>query len=341
MINNHLYSYGLQHFGISLICLVATAVVTPSLLGRPLASAAPGLTAADLRCEYRASPLGIDASRPRLSWLVSSAERGQRQTAYQVLVASSETILKSDQGDLWDSGPVKSDDTTAIVYDGKPLLSHQRCYWKVKVWDKDDKPSSWSSPALWSEGMLEAADWKAEWIGHDKPRDAIVITPLPAGAKPEAAKLVLPPPTYLRVAFKVTRPVKQATVYSTALGIHDLHLNGQSVSDDYFNPGWTDYTRRVYYRAYDVTSRIHPGDNVLGAILADGWYSGYVGFGRQRDHYGKHTRVKAQLHIEYADGSTETVATGPGWKASTGPIAEADYLMGETYDARAVVLRLG
>ncbi len=334
MITN-LYSVGFHHFGISLFCMVAVATAAPPSLARP--SAAPGLTASDLRCEYRANPLGIDVTRPRLSWLVAATERGQRQTAYQVLVASSEASLQKDKGDLWDSGPVKSDGTTAIVYDGKPLLSHQRCYWKVKVWDKDDQASNWSTPALWSEGLLEPSGWKAEWIGYDKPRDAIAPWPASAGAKPDTARLVLPPPSYLRTAFHVSKPVKQATVYSTALGIHDLHLNGQSVSDDYFNPGWTDYTRRVYYRAYDVTSRIHPGGNVLGAILADGWYSGYVGFGKQRDHYGKHTRVKAQLHIEYTDGSTETVATGPGWKASTGPISEADYLMGETYDARAAV----
>ena len=132
-----------------------------------------------------------------------------------------------------------------------------------------------------------------------------------------------------------TKPVRRATVYTTALGIHDVHLNGQRVSDDYFNPGWTDYTKRVYYRAYDVTE---PGSarraNALGAILADGWYSGYVGFGKKRDHYGKHTRLRAQLHLDYSDGSTEVVATGPGWKAATGPILEADFLMGETYDAR-------
>ena len=88
-----------------------------------------------------------------------------------------------------------------------------------------------------------------------------------------------------------------------SLGIHDLHLNGQRVSDDYFNPGWTDYTRRVYYRAYDVTRPVHARANALGAILADGWYSGYVGFGKMRDHYGKHPRLKAQLHLEYADGT--------------------------------------
>jgi len=155
-----------------------------------------------------------------------------------------------------------------------------------------------------------------------------------AKAKSKAGKLVLPPPSYMRTTFQIPKPVRRATVYTTALGIFDLHLNGQRVSDDYFNPGWTDYTRRVYYRAHDVTSRVRPGTNALGAILADGWYSGYVGFGKLRDHYGKHPRLRAMLHIEYTDGTTDDIATGPGWKATTGPILEADFLMGEAYDAR-------
>lgn len=146
--------------------------------------------------------------------------------------------------------------------------------------------------------------------------------------------LVLPKPSYLRTTFDVDKPIKRATVYTTALGIHDVHLNGERISEDYFNPGWTDYTKRVYYRTYDVTARLRQGENALGAVLADGWYSGYVGFGKTRDHYGKKPRIKTQLNMEYEDGSTSVVATGPDWKASTGPILEADFLMGETHDAR-------
>ena len=330
MINNYWFSAGCYHWGISLLCLAAAHAIAAgpaSESGRARAQSrgaalrVPGQPSGHRR---RAAPFELDR-QPR-----PSAGSDRRCTRSWWPVAR--PFSSSDQGDLWDSGQVKSDDTTAVVYEGKPLVSNQRCYWKVKVWDKEDKPSEWSTPALWSMGLLQSADWKAEWIGNDKPRDAL---------KADPSKLVLPPPSYLRTNFPVSKPVKHATLYSTALGIHDLHLNGQSVSDDYFNPGWTDYTRRVYYRAYDVTRQIHAGENALGAILADGWYSGYVGFGKLRDHYGKHTRLKAQLHIEYADGSTEIVATGPGWKAATGPITEADFLMGETYDARAGPSGLG
>ena len=107
-----------------------------------------GVTADRLRCEYQNDPLGIDVTKPRLSWIVKSDERGQKQTAYQVLVASTPETLANDQGDLWDSGRVDSDRTIHVEYAGKPLGRRMRCFWKVRVWDKDGQPSPWSEPAL-------------------------------------------------------------------------------------------------------------------------------------------------------------------------------------------------
>ncbi|MFZ4508140.1 MAG: alpha-L-rhamnosidase N-terminal domain-containing protein, partial [Fimbriimonas sp.] len=149
-----------------------------------------------------------------------------------------------------------------------------------------------------------------------------------------AAGLKLPAPRLLRREFGVVKKVQRATLYGSALGLIELHLNGSPVSDELFVPGWTDYVKRVYARAYDVTSRIRPGQNALGAILGDGWYAGYVGFGGIREHYGAKIRAKVQLEIEYTDGTKATVASGPDWQASTGPTLEADFLMGEAYDAR-------
>ena len=118
----------------------------------------------DLRCEYLKNPLGVDASQPRLTWVIQSEQRGQRQTAYQVLVASSPAALESDQGDVWDSGKVTSDATAHIVYAGRPLVSRQACHWKVRAWDRDGQPSGWSKPACWEMGLLKPADWSARWI---------------------------------------------------------------------------------------------------------------------------------------------------------------------------------
>lgn len=287
-----------------------------------------------LRCEYRVNPLGIDETQPRLTWRVESRERGQRQTAYQVLVARTEAALKQNTGDLWDSGRVPGSQTVNVVYAGDPLVSRQQCFWKVRVWDKDGKVSAWSQPARWTMGLLSPGDWRASYISH---RDD---TPVHKDAK----SLFLPPARQYRKEFAAPKNVQRATVYATALGIYELYLNGQRVGDAWFAPGWTDYHQRAYYWTYDVTSLVRRGSNAVGVWLADGWYSGYIGFGLLtgigtekigRYTYGKTPAFMAQLEIEYADGSRETVVTDGSWKTtSDGPIREADFLMGEFYDAR-------
>ncbi|MFH1999057.1 MAG: glycoside hydrolase family 78 protein, partial [Planctomycetota bacterium] len=130
------------------------------------------------------------------------------------------------------------------------------------------------------------------------------------------------------------RPIERAWIHATSLGIHELRLNSARVGQDYFSPGWTDYDKRVYYSTYDVTDLVHPGRNALAAVLADGWYAGYIGYGKERNHYGHALRFSSQLHVEFTDGTEAVIATGPSWRASLGPIVEADFLMGETYDAR-------
>ncbi|MHB8902711.1 MAG: family 78 glycoside hydrolase catalytic domain, partial [Thermoguttaceae bacterium] len=286
-----------------------------------------------LRCEYLADPLGIDETAPRLSWIVTSDQRGQRQTAYRILVAGSEESLVADRGDLWDSGRVESGETVNVVYAGRALASRQKCCWKVMSWDGAGKPSGWSEPGRWSMGLLAPSDWKAQWISF---RDE---SPLDASQK----KVVLPPARYYRKPVEMAKPVRRATVYASALGIYELSINGRRVGTRMFAPGWCDYAKRCFYNTFDVTEMVRTGENVLGAIVADGWYAGYVGYGLLvgygpnrcgRFMYGKTPALMVQLEIEYADGSRETVATDGSWKVATGPIVEADMLMGEAYDAR-------
>jgi len=295
------------------------------------------LTASRLRCEYRFDPLGIDETRPRLDWMLSSPVRGERQSGYRILVATSRKNLDRSQGDLWDSGKVSGDDTAQIVYPGKPLASGQECFWKVMVWDAKARASEWSEPAKWSMGLLAKEDWKADWIGSDSfwhklSREAyFLLTPFQFLYQP-FGKIYLPCP-YLRKSFSVSKPVKRATIYATSLGIYELYLNGERVGEDFFTPGWTDYRIRVYYQSYDVTEMIRSGENALGAILSDGWYAGNIASKGQRV-YGSRLRLKAQLQLEYADGSTEIVATDQSWSATDGAIREADIQAGESYDAR-------
>ena len=316
---------------VATLCLLLVAGVSA---WADIPAGAASLKPAALRTEYQVNPLGIDETQPRLSWQVASDRRGEAQTAYQILVASSPQLLQRDQGDLWDSGKVTGDETIGTAYAGKPLVSQEHCYWKVRVWGRSGD-SMWSPPAEWSMGLLKPEDWSAGWIGFDEERLQLASrfsTTNTADAR--KAEPYLPPVPYLRKTFQSDRPVIRATLYASALGLVEAHLNGQRVSDDFFTPGWTDYDKRVHYRTYDVTKLVRRGGNTLGAILADGWYSGYVGFGGKRDYYGKLPRVRLQLQLDYADGTSVIVGTGPDWKAATGPLLEADFLKGETYDAR-------
>jgi len=142
-----------------------------------------------------------------------------------------------------------------------------------------------------------------------------------------------PPATYLRKAFVLDQPLKSATLTVTALGLYECEINGNRVGDEVFAPGWTVYHHRVQYQTHDVTEMLHQGENVLGALLGDGWYCGYVGW-RNRQVYGDRPRFLAQLNVNLSDGSSVTVATDGSWITRTGPIMESDLLMGETYDAR-------
>jgi alpha-L-rhamnosidase len=277
----------------------------------------------ELRSEYRTSPLGIDIRSPRLSWIIQSDRRGEMQTAYQVLVASSPDLLGQDKGDLWDSGKVDSDRSTQIEYSGKPLASHQPAYWKVKVWDAKGGTAVSREPASWSMGFSSQTEWKAKWIGRDDARSS----------GPGNGQEKFLPATYLRREFTLEHIPARAVLYITSLGVAEPHLNGSKVGEDCLSPGWTDFNKRVYYRAYDVTARLKPGANVLGAILGDGWYRGHLSIIGQ-NIYGSETRLLAQLHLFFADGSSQVIASDATWKGAFGPVLEADIYAGETYDAR-------
>ena len=138
-----------------------------------LTTAAGAATVGDLRCESREEPLGIGVLNP-LSWTIRSERRGERQSAYQILVADAPEGLAQDEGNLWDSGKTVSPRSYGVEYAGKPLVSRLRCFWKVRIWDRDDKPSAWSGVATWSMGLFGRNDWRAAWIGYD---DANRVSP--------------------------------------------------------------------------------------------------------------------------------------------------------------------
>ncbi len=280
------------------------------------------MRAVGLRCEHREDIPCIDMPAPRLSWVL---EGGERQTAYRIRV-----------GELWDSGRVESQATVDIPYAGPPLPPAAEFSWTVEVWDHAG--SDVSEPARFRTGL---AEWTAEWIARDAAQDRAVPVPGTDQELDESDLMMrrLQPCPYFRRAFDVAGPVRRAVLYATARGVLELSLNGVRVGDAVLAPGWTDFRRRIEYAAHDVTDLVRAGENVLGAIVGDGWYAGFVGFDARRpgNHYGRELELLCELHLEHADGGRTIVATDGRWEAATGPIVYSDLLMGERYDARREV----
>jgi alpha-L-rhamnosidase len=277
------------------------------------------LTPDKLVCEYYTNPIGLDVPRPRLSWQIRAKHRGARQTAYQILVGKNPAALEDAAADvLWDTGKVMSGNSVHVAYAGTALQPGQRCYWRVRVWDENDAVSAWSALAFWETGLLNSSNWKADWITPDWDEDV---------SRPQPAPL-------LRRSFGVRSDLISARIHATSLGLYELRLNGQRVGDAVLTPGWTSYDHCLQYQTYDVTDLMREGDNVLGALLGDGWFRGYLGLKGYRNLYGDRLALLLQLHLAYVDGRVEIIGSDEQWRATHGPIQMSDIYMGETYDAR-------
>jgi alpha-L-rhamnosidase len=290
----------------------------------------PPLTPTGLRCGYLVNPLGVAPDRVRLSWVLEGTGGDRAQRGYQVRVAPDEVRLAAGQDLCWDSGRVDSGEPADIPYAGRPLSPGQRYAWAVRVWDEQQAASAWSAPASFEVELDPASGWRASWIGLGRIRPA--FRP-PSGPADPVARAMLPVP-HLRRAFGVDRPVASARLYVTARGLYEARLNGSKVGGAVLTPGWTDYAQRIQYQTYDVTSLLRPGENVLGALLGDGWYCGFIGFDAKRPAaiYGTAPEFLAQLIIGFDDGTDQWVVTDGRWQGEFGAIRHADLLMGERHD---------
>jgi len=299
-----------------------------------------------LTCEYLSDPAVVDVVRPRLAWTDSAGEgeRGQRQTAWQIRVASSEKKLK--QADLWDSKKVISEQCNRVEYAGTPLLSRMDCWWQVRVWDRNGIASDWSKPSFWRMGILNPSEWYAKWIGAPwQGEEALPKIINPITRLPEK----LPPPAPMfRKEFRIEKKIEKAVAFVTGLGYFELYLNGQKVGDDVLVPNQTNYGKRpelinegiplednfkeyrVMYLAYDIKNLLRKGENIVGSILGNGFYNPAKGWAAA---YGS-PRFLAQIYITYTDGQEEVIASDESWKASESPILMDMVYYGEHYDAR-------
>ena len=236
------------------------------LISGPISGQVPNpgrsdLRAVEPRCEYLKNPQGVDAKLPRLSWRLESTRpeaRSQRQTAYQLIVASSEAALAENKGDLWDSGKVTSDETLHVAYAGKKLISGQACWWKVRAWDGSGNDCGWSDPAYWSMGLLQAEDWKAKWIGLDEPKSDSRFVGGSWIWHPEgnAAAGVPGETRYFRrtLTLPTDRKLRVATVNVLADNQFALWVNGKKAGEG------AAYPEKV---EIDITGLLQPGANTL------------------------------------------------------------------------------
>ncbi|BBI31680.1 glycoside hydrolase family 78 protein [Cohnella abietis] len=266
------------------------------------------------RCEYKNNPLGIDVLKPRISWKLNSDQRSIVQSAYEIEVADSQLF----DNNVWSSGKVNSDQSVHVELEGLKVVSRKRYHYRVKAWDQLGDSSGWSEAAYWETGILDANEWQAEFIGAAQAED---------GSSKEQSPL-------LRKAFEVKAGIKQARIYASALGLYELELNGSRVSDSYFAPGWTSYKHRLQVQAYDITEQLVQGENVVGAMLGNGWYKGFLAWEHQHSVYGDRQALLLQMHIVYEDGTEQIVLSDGSWKTAGSPILMAEIYHGETYDAR-------
>ena len=285
--------------------LVAVAMATGG------AVSAESMRVQDLRCEYKENPQGIEVIVPRLTWVLGSDAYGQRQSAYQILVADSEAALKQSMGTLWDSGKVESSATSLIQYGGKPLNSRMACFWKVRSWNQDGEASAWSDTAFWSMGLLQPKEWTAQWIGYDaaEPQPWLEEQYLPPSM--EGAAWIWNPDgqtdtnapvgkAYFRHTFEVPEgPVQDAFVALTADDKARVFLNGVDLSS-----GRTAISSFKKIYRVPLRDQIVGGRNVLAIEAENG--------GKEPNPAG----LVAKVYVKPVDGAPLAFSTDGAWKSA-------------------------
>lgn len=253
-------------------------------------SSRPSLVVKELQCEKLVNPLAIDQTKPYLSWQLETNENVVHQSAYQILAATDEDLLTEEKADLWNSGKVESPESAWVLYQGDELSSKSFVYWKVRVWDGDDKASDWSETACFGIGLLNPSDWKAAYIGSDK-----------LSGKPQSP--------LLWKHFQWDQKGTKAFLHVNSLGYHEVYLNGKKVGDAVLAPAVSQFDKRSLIVTYDVTDLLEKGENDLVLWLGKGWYQdGLPGVVKGGPF------VRAQLE-EFEDGEWRTsLVTDSTWK---------------------------
>ncbi|MDR1169539.1 MAG: glycoside hydrolase family 78 protein [Prevotellaceae bacterium] len=245
-----------------------------------------------LTCEYLVDPLGIDTETPRISWKLTDSKhvRGQRQTAFHVLIATTPAKLRDSEADVWNSGKVASTQSHLVACDSVQFQSGVDYYWKVRVYDCDGKASAWSKTARFSMGLLNRSDWKGDWIKH------------PA-ATPEKH-------IWFRKKLKLDSRATSAFAYVATSGYHELYVNGRKVDERVLAPAVSRIDKRIFYVTYDLAPLLEKGDNVLALWYGPGW--------TRNNYFAPLTdqSILVQLNGELKNGEKFTLHSNPTWKCA-------------------------
>jgi alpha-L-rhamnosidase len=295
----------------------------------------PGIRVTMLTCDHVKNPIGIDNLNPSFSWQITDTTKGRLQSAFRIYVSSSEKLSGQGNGDIWDSGKIKDDQSVNIPYRGKPLESGKRYYWKVSVWNRAGKDPVSSETAFFEMGLLNEKDWVAKWISaptlFDWSRNDRHRKVLPKNAPPEMEQ---PAPVFLK-KFNLEKDISSARAYITGLGFFELYVNGTKTGQNLMDPAFTDYTKTVLYLTFDITGMLRKGENILDVMLGNGWYNMFSRDVWSFDYAPWRDKpvLLCQVKVKYADGTGEIVASDLSWKSHPGPVIFNSIRQGETYNA--------
>jgi len=288
--------------------------------------------------QNKINPLGVSLQQIHFSWELGATENNQYQTAYQLVVASTGEKLNAGMYDVYNSSLIKSNQTVLVDYAGKPLKPAQTYYWRVKVWDKNNKPSVWCHTQQFTTGLFSTTDWSnAKWIAYETLADSMRVAPgiheplVNVLGNKCIQRSTVP---LFRKRFSINKKVKNALVFVTGLGQYEISINSKKVGTAFLAPGWTYFDKTVLYNTYNVTGQLMDGQNVIGAMVGNGFYN----INRERyfkivTAFGNPTMI-CRLKILYKDGTSENIVSDESWKTTASPITFNSIYGGEDYDAQ-------
>lgn len=271
----------------------------------------------EMRCEYLSSPNNIDTKYPRFTWIYTSkSDNSWNQTVYKLDMA----LSKEDMGKgkfFWTSGKVEGGRSDEEYHGISDLKAHTKYYWRVTSWNQDEEILV-SQVDSFETAKIIPQDWIAQWITdkHDKPYG---------------------PAPIFRKTFQVEKNVLNARIYVSAAAYYKLYINGKVGNREKLNPGYTHYDKRNLYTTIDVTNALIKGTNAIGVVLGNGFYNEdapVATWDFEKAAWRDRTRMIMEIHIRFADGTTQVVPSDNTWKTSTGPYIFNNIYSGDTYDAR-------